>query len=105
MRCCEAIAAKFSRRVNEAVGQVRMDFSQAAKAYREMALDLRRRLAVEDMTPFAGGILIAQKIAQQRNKALVPPDFTRRMMQNQQLSPFTTIGQNTDPLQDEEPVP
>lgn len=105
MRCCEAIAARFSRRVSETVGQVKMEFQQAAKAYREMAMDLRRRLAVEDMTPFAGGIFIAQKLAQARNKALVPPDFTKQMMTNEQLSPFTTIGQDTDPLQDEVPVP
>lgn len=106
MRCCEAIAAKFSRRVSESVGQIKMEFQQAAKAYRDMALDLRRRLAVEDVSPFAGGISVAQKIANRENAALVKPAFTRRMMTNRQLSPQTTIGNATDPLQDEgEPIP
>lgn len=102
IRCCEQIAAKFSRRVNEAVGQVRMDFSQAAKAYRDMAMDLRRRLAIEDMTPFAGGISKTQKQAEEQNADRVQPDFTRHMMENHQVSPFTSIGQDTDPLQDDE---
>lgn len=106
MRCCETIAAKFSRRVSEAVGQVRMEFQQAAKAYRDMALDLRRRIAVEDCTPFAGAIYRTQKQQAAQNQALVRPDFTKQMMQNNQLAPFTTIGQETDTLQDGgDPVP
>jgi hypothetical protein len=100
IRCCETIAAKFSRRVNESVGQVKMDFSQAAKAYREMALDLRRRGAIEDMKPYAGGISISDKLAQDSNTDRVKPDFTKQMMDNNQVSPFTSIGQDTDPLQD-----
>lgn len=102
MRCCETIAAKFSRRVNEAVGQVRMDFSQAAKAYRDMALDLRRRIAVEDAAPYAGGISRQDKRNQEMNADRVKPDFTKQMMDNNSVSPFTSIGQNTDPLQDTE---
>lgn len=102
IRCCETIAAKFSRRVNESVGRVRMDFSQAAKAYRDMAMDLRRRLAIEHAKPYAGGISVADKMAQAINADRVKPDFTKQMMDNHQLSPFTTIGQETDPLQDTE---
>lgn len=95
IRCCEQIAAKFSRRVNEAVGQVRMDFSQAAKAYRDMAMDLRRRLAIEDTTPYAGGISVADKSAEKANADRVKPDFTKHMDQNTQVAPLT----NNDPNQ------
>lgn len=102
IRCCEQISAKFSRRVNETVGQVKMDFSQAAKAYRDMAMDLRRRLSMEDMTPYAGGISKTDKQNQQLNVDRVKPDFSKEMMENKQISPFTSIGQNTDPLQDTE---
>jgi hypothetical protein len=102
MRCCEAIAAKFSRRVNESVGQVKMDFSQAAKAYRDMALDLRRRMAIDTVSPYAGGISKSDKYTQDLNADRVKPDFTKQMMDNNQISPFTSIGQNTDPLQDAE---
>lgn len=101
IRCCEAIAAKFSRRVNESVGRVKMDFSQAAKAYRDMAMDLRRRLAIEDCKPYAGGISKTDKMANNQSADRVKPDFTKQMMDNQQISPFTSIGQNTDFLQDE----
>lgn len=100
MRCCETIAAKFSRRVSEQVGQVKMEFQQAASGYRAMALDLRRRVAIEEATPYAGGISKADKQSNAQNNALVRPDFTKQMMDNEQISPFTSIGQNTDPLQD-----
>ncbi len=99
-RCCEAIAAKFSRRVSEGVGPVKIEFQQAAKAYRDMAMDLRRRSAIEDCAPYAGGISVSDKRAEEQNSDRVKPDFTKQMMDNNQVSPFTSIGQNTDPLQD-----
>lgn len=102
VRCCETIAAKLSRRVSEAVGQVKMEFQQAAKAYRDMARDLRARMSIEEITPYAGGISQADKKTQDYNSDRVKPDFTKQMMDNNQISPFTSIGQNTDPLQDTE---
>lgn len=100
MRCCEAIAAKFSRRVSEAAGPVKIEFQQAAEGYRKMALDLRRRMAIETSTPYAGGISVTDKQNQAQNIDRVKPDFTKQMMDNTAISPFTSIGQDTDPLQD-----
>jgi hypothetical protein len=102
IRCCETLAAKFSRRVDESVGQVKMTFSQAAKSYRDMAIDLRRRMAIETVSPTAGGISRLGKIQQDLNPDRVRPDFSKEMMGNGSIAPLTSQGRNTDPLQDDE---
>lgn len=94
IRCCEQIAAKFSRRVNESVGQVRMDFAQASKAYRDMAMDLRRRMAIEGVKPFAGGISKSQKVSENQDKDRVKPNFSEHMQENEQISPWTSTIQD-----------
>jgi len=97
IRCCETIAAKFSRRVTEKVGQVSMNFSDAGKQYRAMALDLRRRLAMEDSNPYAGGISRSDKKTVEQNGDRVKPDFTKHMMENEQIAPWVS---NENGLQD-----
>lgn len=92
IRCCEVITAKFSRMADETVGQVRISFSQKSKAYRDMRNDLVNRLAVEDATPFAGGISRTSVQTIDANADRVPPAFTRNMMNNWTLSPWI-IGQ------------
>ena len=90
IRGCEVIAAKFSRMCDEAVGAVKITYSQKAKAYRDMRDDLTNRLATEDMQPFAGGISISQVKQVNQNTDRVRPDFTKHMMENEQISPWTT---------------
>lgn len=90
IRCCEAIIAKFSRLANEAVGQVRIDFSQKAQAYTKMLTMLKTRLATEDASPYAGGISVSDKQAQTQNTDRVRPDFRKHMMENEQIAPWTT---------------
>jgi hypothetical protein len=92
IRCVETIMSKFSRMADENVGRVRIDFSQKAKAYRAMRDDLIHRLATEDMTPYAGGISVSDTITQVQNKDRVKPDFTKHMMENQQISPWVSNG-------------
>ncbi len=90
IRCCEAIMAKFSRRADESVGQVRITFSQQSKMYRTMRDDLIRRLAKEDGAPYAGGISKTDVQTVALNADRVPPDFTAHMMENQQISPWVS---------------
>jgi hypothetical protein len=92
IRCCEVVMSKFSRMCDETVGQVSLSYSQKAKAYRDMRGDLVRRLATEDMTPFAGGISIAADQANINNNDRVKPDFTKHMMENQQIAPWVSQG-------------
>lgn len=94
IRACETIMSKFSRLMDENVGQVKLTYSQRAKAYRDMRNDLVNRLATEDMTPFAGGISQAQEQATAANSDRVKPDFTKHMMENKQISPWVTSNQS-----------
>lgn len=90
IRCCESIIAKFSRMADEAVGQVKINFRQKAQNMRDLQTTLRNRLAMEQAVPFAGGISVSQKITNWQNTDNVRPDFTKHMMENDQIAPWTT---------------
>jgi hypothetical protein len=87
IRACETIMSKFARLADEKVGQVSIQFSQKAKSYQVMLNQLRNRLAIEDMTPFAGGISRSDKITEDQNSDRVRPDFTKHMMDDFQVGP------------------
>jgi hypothetical protein len=90
IRCCEAIAAKFSRRCDESVGQVRMTFSQQRDQYIKLRTDLQNRLAMTDAQPYAGGISRSDVQQNDLNTDRVKPDFTKHMMENDLIAPWTT---------------
>ncbi len=93
IRACETIISKFSRMADEAVGQVKISFSQKAKSYSTTLTMLRNRLAMEDAVPFAGGIYKNANQVNDQNTALIRPDFSKHMMENDQIAPWTTQGQ------------
>lgn len=88
IRCCETIIAKLSRRPDEQVGQVRISYSQQAKAYRALLSDLQNRIATENAAPYAGGISISDQNAQNQNPDRVRPKFNRNIFNNREDSPF-----------------
>lgn len=88
LRCCEFIAAKFSRLADEQVGRVSIKFSQKAKAYLALRTELVNRMASEDMNAYAGGISESDIQLVNANKDRIRPDFTKHMMENEQLAPF-----------------
>ncbi len=90
IRACEGIIAKFARLADESVGQVRISFSQRSDGYRKLLNDLRSRSAIEDMTPYAGGISKTDKKTIEQNADRVPPDFKKHMMENEAISPWVT---------------
>lgn len=90
IRCAETIMSKFSRMCDESVGQVKMTYSQKAKSYKSLRDELVNRLATEDMTPFAGGISVTSVQTVAANTNRVRPDFTKHMMENDQISPWVT---------------
>lgn len=77
-----AIAAKFSRLADEAVGRVRVDFSQKARAYTALASKLEMASDLSDAIPYGGGISISDKCAQENNTDRVPPIFTKHINEN-----------------------
>lgn len=94
IRCCETIVAKFSRLANEKVGQVSIDFKDKAEGYRALLRDLRSRLAMEDAVPYSGGISVSDKLTQVQNNDRVRPDFTKHMMENNQIAPWVTQNEH-----------
>jgi hypothetical protein len=90
IRCCEVILAKFSRMVNEAVGGVRIDFTDRMKNMQSLKNTLILRLATEDAAPYAGGINISDIIQNNQNANRVCPDFTKHMMENQLIAPWVS---------------
>jgi hypothetical protein len=94
IRATETIIVKYSRQVDEAVGQVKINFSQRMKNYQQTLNMLRQRLAMEDATPFAGGISHSANRLNRQNRDLIRPDFTKHMMENDQIAPWTTQPQH-----------
>lgn len=90
IRACETIMSKFARMADETVGQVKISYSQKAKSYREMRTDLVRRLATEDGGPYAGAVSISDMQTVAQNADRPPPEFTKHMMENQQISPWVS---------------
>ncbi len=75
-----AIAAHYAGQVDVRVGILSSSNSQKTQQFAELATALRRRAddrALAGAVPFAGGISVADKQANQDNDDLVVPAFTR----------------------------
>ena len=78
-RCCEILARKFARDVDNASGPIKVAASQRYRQFTAQARDLRRR-AVALNTPYAGGISKSELTADAVNTDLRQPLFTKDMM-------------------------
>jgi hypothetical protein len=87
--CCRSMAAKFSRSVDQAVGDIKASYSQLAKAYTRKAVELEA-LAATGLTPYAGGISVTDMINRQMNADRVPMQFNIGMMDA--LLPVPPVG-------------
>jgi len=90
VQACEMIMAKFSRMVNESVGQVRIDFTDRIKNMDHMKSALIQRLATTNATPYCGGISKTDVMQNNQNADRVCPDFTKQMMRNRQFSAWVS---------------
>lgn len=79
IRAAEILMAKFSRMCDEKVGQVSVSYSQKAEQYKRLVDQLKRRAAIKNVTPFAGGISESQKETEERDSDRVNPSFTMEM--------------------------
>jgi hypothetical protein len=93
IRACETLMAKYSRMVDQAVGQVKVSFSQRMKSYEQLLITLRNRLSIEDSAFYAGGINVTDKMLNAQNASLVKPDFTKHMMENHLQSTWSSQNQ------------
>lgn len=90
IRACETIMSKFARMANESVGSVSIQFNQKYKAYMDIRATLTQRLALETITPYAGGISKTDIQQNNQNADRVKPDFTKHMMENDVIAPWVT---------------
>ena len=79
-----AIASKFSRLANQAIGDMRVDLSQKADNARKQAEELRARAGRENLVPvpYAGGISSSDKNIDRENTDRVDPFFTSGQFAN-----------------------
>lgn len=92
---CRALASRLSRETDTVDKDLRDSISQKARAYSRMAVDYEQQASTRGgAMPYAGGISIADKQAQEANQDRVEPQFTLGMDDN--LSdPVGPAGQQT----------
>lgn len=80
--CAESISAKYSRLADVAVGKTRISYSQKSEAYSRLSDKLTSEVASSKSlkaVPYAGGISVTDKDAQQLDSDRVDPMFERDM--------------------------
>lgn len=93
IQCAQTLGAKYQRRADSQVGDLRISASQIAKGYWDMAKRLQSDpVAAAGVAPYAGGISVADKDANRQETDRVPPAFTRDLMftPGDRLTPWDT---------------
>lgn len=90
IKLCDVLIAKYARMVDETVGSVRVSWSQRMDSMKTLQTALRARLSIEDSSFYAGGISQVDKVQQEADTDRVKPDFSKHMMENKQIAPWTT---------------
>ena len=90
----DAIAAKFARQVEKAVGSLRLGGQQKHQHYLDLASRLRRK-ARTSVAPYCGGISQADKDNNSADTDRVDPFFTRDLHHHPgvQFDPSTLVNQ------------
>lgn len=90
IRACEALMAKFSRMVNESVGQVKLDLGDRIKNLNILKTAMIQRIATESIQPYAGAISVSDMIMVARNPDRPCMPMTLHEMENQQIAPWVS---------------
>lgn len=89
--CCRAMAAKFSRAVDQQGGQSKLSYSQMAKAYTVKAIEFEQKAALSGAAlPYAGGISVSDMQMRELQADRVQPQFAVGMTEN--TIPVQSIG-------------
>jgi hypothetical protein len=83
---CDAIAAKFSRKVDKAVGDLKISFSKMSEQYAKKGKQLRNRGSFVGVSAYVGGISVSEKESVESNTDRVSPSFTRGMNDHDAIS-------------------
>lgn len=78
VQCCQTIAAKYARKADKSIDDLRLSYSQISKSYYELAKSLRSSpQAIAAVAPYAGGISISDMQTNEENTDIPAPAFTR----------------------------
>lgn len=76
-RIARAIAARFARKADKTVGDLRISYSQRVAHYQELARRLDLQADRSDVGLYAGGLSVSDKEAVERDADRVRPSFKR----------------------------
>lgn len=79
--CARALAGKYARNADKAVGDLRISASQRSKHYNDLAVSLALQ-ALLVATPSYGGVSVSDKQANEQDTDLVSPSFRRGVHDN-----------------------
>ena len=75
IQACTSLIARAARRVTESVGEESIQYGQLLSNYQALLSDLKGRMLVDSVQPYAGGISRADECANDLNTDLVRPIF------------------------------
>lgn len=81
-RIARSIAAKFSRKVDKNIGDLKISYSRRYQQYLDMADELKADASTFGVIPYAGGITISDKESVEKNPDRVSPSFSKNMHDN-----------------------
>lgn len=92
--CCSALAAKYARQADKRLGKTAISAGQRMQHYLDLEKLLRRR-AVSMVTPYAGGMSIAERDTFANDTDKVRPAFTKDLHDDglDQMPPVTPVTQ------------
>jgi hypothetical protein len=98
--CADRLAAQYARKADLTEGQLSIKYSQKYKQFREIATAVgNASRSILGALPTAGGILVADKQANEQDDSLVRPSFTVDLLDNADVGHLdTTQGTMSDEL-------
>ncbi len=93
-RVARSVSAKYARKADKSVGDLRISYKSTEEHYRSLAADLAARGAVRAATPYAGGISEDDKLTDEENEDRVHPAFEIGMHDQ----PGSLYDRNRDPI-------
>jgi uncharacterized protein (DUF924 family) len=81
-QACKALAAKYARQVDKAIGDLKVSAQQKQEHYLALANSLQEQAVISTVAPYAGGISISDKQEAEDDADRVEPMFRRDMMRS-----------------------
>ena len=77
-----SLMAKYARRADRTVGDLKVSYSQLQKSYAELYKKYSNRAITKKMNVVAGGVFKADREAQRQNESIQQPRFVQEQFRN-----------------------